>query len=735
MRRQILLLLLPAFLVAACGQTPPATPGKTTPGAITPGTPAQQPLPGIFQIDFSGVGTDTPITRVQSLQEGLLSAQALIGAPDQFSFSQISAQTFTITATGTRHVRVTYKVTNTSSQTLRNPKFVAVVPQGSTTDSVFTNVRYFDGSDASATISKLALIQAQSFDTSTGDVTADPKANALLTGLDVSQVDTTGKGIKTLTQTGWWLTTPPAAGDDTFMAPGDSSLITFGVNVPMTSALDGGATRDPFSFSLNVTAVQDTSPALAPLTSAVKQWDGASQTFGNYVNFPTQTYTENGETITQSLPAHYDINELNGSTTAKVLCAGDAQMSVTNISTASFPNRWRVQLFSQGAHTLNVFEARSCPASGTPLLTQMVAGVGTSGTTLASGSYHGLALKADGTVQSWGDNQLGQLGDGTTTRRNAPITVSGLSGITSLAGGQSHSLALRVDGTVQSWGDNSYRQLGNGRTAQQTQPVTVSDLYGIMSIAAGAYHNLALKADGTAWSWGWNAYGQLGDSTTIERTRPIAVRSLSDIVSIAGGNDYSLALRADGTVWSWGSNVSGQLGDGTTINRSTPVKVINLRGVTGITAGYRHGLALKADGTIQSWGLNTRGQLGDGTTTNRSTSGPVSGLSGIMSIAASGNHSMALKADGTAWSWGWNAYGQLGDGATITRSTPGPISGLSGISSLAGGELSNMALKTDGTAWSWGNNTYGQLGDGTTTPRSTPSPVSGLSGVAQPTPY
>ncbi|KQR07758.1 hypothetical protein [Deinococcus sp. Leaf326] len=275
MTRQHLLLLLPALFLAACGQVPSVPPVAALPGVTAPSTPVPQTLPGVFQINFQGIGTDALTSRVQALSPSSLGAQGLISAPDQFTFSPVIVQTFAVTATGIRHVRVTYRVTNNTGQTLRNPKLVAVVPQGSMTDSVFTNVRYYDGSDASAATSKLSLVQAQSADTSTGTAVTDPLANILLTDLDVSQVDTVGKGIKAMTQIGWALTTPSTSGLAAFMAPGDSTLVTFGVNVPMTSAANGGATKDPFSFSLNVTAVRDAEPLVA-LSSAVKQWDSTS---------------------------------------------------------------------------------------------------------------------------------------------------------------------------------------------------------------------------------------------------------------------------------------------------------------------------------------------------------------------------------------------------------------------------------------------------------------------------
>lgn len=734
MPRHLLSLLLPTLLLAACGQLPSTVPGAVAPETTPSGKPAQQALPGVFQIDFNGISTHTPTSRVQSLQPGGLRAQGLVSAPDQFSFSRVTVQTFTTSAPDIRHVRVTYKVTNTSSQALRNPKFVAVVPQGSTTDSVFTNVQYFDGSDASAAASKLTLVQGQTFNPSTNGAVADPLATPVLTGLDISTVDTTDKGIKTLTRVGWSLTTPATSGRDTLMAPGDTALITFGVNVPMTPAADGGATKDPFNFSLNVTAVQDAAPVVA-LSSAVKQWDAASRTFWNYVKFPTRTYMQDGVTITRSLPAYYDISTLDGSATAKVLCAGDANMSVTNISTAGFPNRWRVQLWSLGAHTLNVFGGMKCPGSGTPLLSQTVTGVGTSESSLAGGNSHSLALRADGTVQGWGYNNVGQLGDGTTTNRSTPVTVSGLSGVTSLSAGYQYSLALKADGTVWSWGLNDSRQLGDDTRTNRNTPVTVLDLSDMVSISAGEVHNLALRADGTVWSWGENLNGQLGDGTrssvSLNRTM---VSGLSGVASVSAGNRHSLALKADGTVWSWGYNAFGQLGDGTNTERTMPVAVSGLREIRGIATGGYHSLALKADGTVQSWGNNSFAELGDGTSTGRNTPGPVSLLSGITSIGTIYHHNMALKADGTVQSWGDSYGGQLGDGTTTQRPIPLTVSGLSGITRISPGYGHSMALKSDGTIWVWGSNSTGQLGDGTTTDRLTPGPVGGLSGVPQPTP-
>ena len=746
MSRPRRLLLLPALLLAACGQMPTSVPGATppetgSPGATAPGTPDQQALPGVFWIDFDGVGTDTPTSQVQSLLPDGLGAQALVSAPDQFSFSPVSVQTFAVAATGIRHIRVTYKVTNNTGRTLLNPKFVAVVPQTSTNNSMFTNVRYFDGSDASAVAGKLTLVQGQNFDTATRSAVPDPQANAVLTGLDTSFVNTTGKGIKSLTQTGWWIKQPAATGGATLMAPGDTVRIIFGVNLPMTSAANGGSKKDPFSFSLNVTAVEDL--AQVSLTSAVKQWDLTSETFGNYVSFPTRPYTANGMQMTRSLPAYYDIGELNGSVMPKVLCGADTNMSVTNVSTADFPNRWRVQLFSSGAHYLNVYDGTSCPAIGnnrvTSLYWQPVTGVDASVTSIAAGYGHGLALRKDGTIRSWGRNDSGQLGDGTLNGRLliAPVMDSGgtkdLNGVVDVAAGAYHSLALRVDGTVWSWGQNTSGQLGDGTITNRTLPAAISGLSDIVSIETSAYHNLALRADGTVLSWGRNDSGQLGDNTTTNQTTPVVVSGLSGVAKVSAGNTSSMALQGNGSVLSWGGNFYGQLGDGTTTNRNLPGPVQTSGLTRSISAQQYYSLALRQDGTAWAWGFNGDGQLADGTWISRKVPKQISGLANMVNTAGGEMHGLALDETGTVYSWGSADKGQLGTGITANGAQPSarPITTLSGIKSVTANDDHSLALKSDGTVWSWGKNDTGQLGDGTATLRNAPVAVKGLTEIAQ----
>jgi alpha-tubulin suppressor-like RCC1 family protein/subtilisin family serine protease len=336
-----------------------------------------------------------------------------------------------------------------------------------------------------------------------------------------------------------------------------------------------------------------------------------------------------------------------------------------------------------------------------------------------------------GAVDAWGQNNLSQLGDTTTTNRNAPVPVSGLTSGLQVSAGQAHSLAVRTDGSVWSWGWNTYGQLGNGNNNIQSSPVAVSGLSGVTVAAAGATHSLAVKTDGTVWSWGSNSSGELGNGTTTDRNTPGAVSSLSGITAVAAGSNFSLALRSsDGSVWAWGLNGNGQLGLGTTSGHTTPTQVPGLSGIVAISAGAVHAVAVKSDGTVWAWGWNLHSQLGDGTTTQRLSPVRVSVISNLTALASGYAHNLGLKSDGTIWAWGWNSSGQLGDGTTTDRATPVQITGITGVTKFACGDGHTLALKSDKTALSWGSNSNGQLGNGTNTDHSTPLPIPGLSNLS-----
>ncbi|RLE69579.1 MAG: hypothetical protein DRJ43_03785, partial [Thermoprotei archaeon] len=344
---------------------------------------------------------------------------------------------------------------------------------------------------------------------------------------------------------------------------------------------------------------------------------------------------------------------------------------------------------------------------------------------VTAGYIHSSAVIAEGsgTAKSWGNNWYGQLGDGTTTDRYTPVSVSEINNVIAIASGAYHTCALLSDGTVKCWGYNGVGQLGDGTTIGKRAPVSVSEIENATAITAGYYHTCALLSDGTVKCWGYNNHGQLGDGTRTERNTPVSVSGIADAVAISAGFYHTCALLANGTVKCWGMNSYGQLGDGTTTERTTPVLVSGIKSAVAISSGGYHTCALLADGTIKCWGYNAHGQLGDGTTINRNTPVNVTGITGAVAIAAGSHHSCAMLANGRVKCWGFNNHGQLGDGTTTQRLTPVNVSELENVTSISAGYYHTCALLANGKLKCFGLNDYGQLGDGTTMDRYIPVEV------------
>ena len=355
-------------------------------------------------------------------------------------------------------------------------------------------------------------------------------------------------------------------------------------------------------------------------------------------------------------------------------------------------------------------------------------------TPLAGGELHTLAVNADGTVSAWGNNSLGQLGNGTLASSTTPVAVSGVSGVSEVTAGDISSYALTSSGTVYAWGNNTFGQLGDGTTTTSTIPVQVPGLSDVDQIAAGNDHVLALNSDGTVEAWGLNNAGQLGNGSTASSDTPVTVQGLSDVVQVAAGGlpgwaGHSVALKSDGTVWTWGYGKHGQLGQGANASNPVPTQVPGLTGIVQIAANGDNTYALKSDGTVYAWGDDGFDQIGNpGAANNQNTPLQVQNLSDVVAITADGTAALAIKADGTVWAWGDNNTGELGDGAVCGKYCVTPVQavGLTSTAEVAGGYVHSLAETIAGAVYAWGNNSSGQLGNGTLIAATEPTLVPNL---------
>ncbi|MQY14334.1 hypothetical protein SRB5_44980 [Streptomyces sp. RB5] len=357
------------------------------------------------------------------------------------------------------------------------------------------------------------------------------------------------------------------------------------------------------------------------------------------------------------------------------------------------------------------------PAVLLALLWALVAGLGLTAPAAA-------AQEAESAL-STGYNVWGQLGDGTVNNRNTPGDIVLPDGVrlTAIEAGTYFGLGLTSEGKVLAWGQNNAGQLGDGTMTDHRTPMPV-DLPAdatIVAIAAGSMHGLALASDGRLFAWGNNDRGQLGDGSVINRLTPVEVDLPpgTTVTQLAAGLSHTLALTSVGEVLAWGGNDRGQLGDGTVTEHHVPTPVDLASGitVTEIAAGDIHSLAVTSEGEALAWGYNAGGQLGDGSATDRRVPTPVHLPSGtvVTGIAGGSSHSLAVTSTGDVLTWGYNLYGQLGDDSTANQFLPVQALLPPGVTATAvgAGMFHSLARTSDGRLLAWGENFYGGLGDGT----------------------
>lgn len=370
------------------------------------------------------------------------------------------------------------------------------------------------------------------------------------------------------------------------------------------------------------------------------------------------------------------------------------------------------------------------------------------GQTIGAGSGHSVAVTGDGGVWTWGygSRVLGR-DTGAELDDPTPAPLPTIHGVREVAAGAADILAVRADGSVWSWGANRWGQMGNGSTFSGFGGPTLVGVLGVSSVAASAIghdgntgQSFAVRSrDGSVWAWGANNDGELGIGTTTQQSSPVQVGGLGGVTSVASGPYQTFAADGRGTLWGWG--MTGTPDEYT--QSLAPEVMIASDGVSAAAVGgygtqvAQDSFAVRMrDGSVQTWGNDFYGELGQGTRSAdfAPAPAPVPGLAGVVSIGAGAWSVAALDGQGNVFTWGSNASGTLGTGdATTAVLTEPTLIPRTGAVSLSVGEYHVLALRPDGTIAAWGDDTFGAVGNGTTDPGIVTVPVDALvSGVAQP---
>jgi alpha-tubulin suppressor-like RCC1 family protein len=364
---------------------------------------------------------------------------------------------------------------------------------------------------------------------------------------------------------------------------------------------------------------------------------------------------------------------------------------------------------------------------------------------IASGAKFSCGLDSDGVAYCWGQNDRGQLGDGTTTTRLAPTKVSTTLQFSAIAAGASHTCAITLTGDPYCWGRNERGEAGAGEIGtNQLTPALVGGGHKFVSIAPSLVSTCATTSERDVYCWGHIAYtDNFGTALAgVKTTQPTwigtgMVAVVAGLASPDGARYCSVDQNAFAYCWMllytypYSGPIIPPIGDPV----STTLRFTTLRIGTGHVCG------IATTGQTYCWGLNNLGQLGDGTTSFSSSPTPVIGghtfeslavgggnviLDDGMGISANSGFSCGLTAGGKAYCWGANNRGQLGIGTTASSARiPQPVAGGLTFTALRAGAYHVCGLTSNGSAYCWGDNESGQLGDGSYKPSAKPTPVAG----------
>jgi alpha-tubulin suppressor-like RCC1 family protein len=282
-----------------------------------------------------------------------------------------------------------------------------------------------------------------------------------------------------------------------------------------------------------------------------------------------------------------------------VLSAGHAHTCGLAVDSAAYC--WGGDWFGQLGDGNNTTDTVPAPVTG-----------GLKFAALTVGYDHTCGLVAGGAAYCWGSNLYGELGIGSSSQvpNPNPVPVSGGLSFTSLAAGTAHTCGLTSDSTAYCWGRNDLGSVGDSTTTGRDLPTLVAGGHKFAVITAGASHTCAITGAGEAYCWGNNGEGQVGDSSgNVQVNFPVAVHAGGVLfTAIAAGYNHTCARATSGQIYCWGGNENGQSGP-----NASPAHVLAPVGLTGtaIVTGGWHSCAITADGAY-CWGYAQLGQLGVG---------------------------------------------------------------------------------------------------------------------------
>lgn len=288
------------------------------------------------------------------------------------------------------------------------------------------------------------------------------------------------------------------------------------------------------------------------------------------------------------------------------------------------------------------FSAIGCAPSVTPKESHVFAGQPVA---IVAGEQNSMLVVDDGSLLGWGW-YVNVPGAARAFYHNPVYILSDVAYVASLNLNEVSTFTIRADASLWAWGDNALGQLGDGTNRNRSTPVHIAD--DILALSAGNMHVLAITTDMDLIAWGSNSLGQLGtgDGSPASNNQPVHIAQ--DIITVSAGHSHSLAITSTYDLLAWGNNENGQIGNGTKTTQYSPTHIKN--NVIAIASGHSHSLAITTNNQLWAWGSNSHGQLASNAPDKHLL--PVFVMDNISAVFAYGASSMAITLDGALYAWG-----------------------------------------------------------------------------------
>ncbi len=379
---------------------------------------------------------------------------------------------------------------------------------------------------------------------------------------------------------------------------------------------------------------------------------------------------------------------------------------------------------------------------------------------IAAGENHSIFVDPTGVVRAAGDNDRGQLGDGTNFNRSSPVAVLGVGITDTVAAGSYHSLAKRADGRIYAWGDNAAGQLGLSRAIVRTSRAAVMPGVQAIDMAAQGRNTVVIDAAGDVWLFGEATNGirnrlatnlsPVGSRTSISLAGGIVGILLDNGVvrTVTYGND-GMPTAVSGPAVSSGQAIRGRriAASGGAVyvvdenaklwtvagNAAEPAWQFDGEAVLDAgTSGEGNVAFLSTTGSSFVSGRNEFGQRGTGTTDSVVGFGASLLLDpSLLQVTGGRFHTLAMSSSGAAFSWGYSAFGALGNGRRQFIDNMQYSPSMNTLTAAALGRNHTLAVDARGALFAWGSNASSQIGGASTalTERLAPTRMIGFESI------